>query len=149
MESKTKTIDGLSSEVVSYLQRLSYSDSRIRQYRAAWQRVVVFMESNHLQIYSATVGEVFITDFIGTRAYNTLDRWEKDIIRCTNALTEFLETGSLQYRRIEKSRELKGLIGQTMEDFIAYRKSLGIAKVTIDQYKLNLSAWQTSRILVF
>ena len=139
MESKTKTIEDLSSEVVRYLQRLSYSDSRISQYRSAWQRVVVFMESNHLPLYSATVGEAFITDFIGTGEYNTLDRWEKDILRCTNALTKFLETGSLQYRRIEKSRELKGLIGQTMEDFIACRKSLGISKVTIDQYKLNLN----------
>ena len=139
MESITKTIDCLSSEIINYLKRLSYSDSRISQYRAGWQKIAVFMKSNNLVLYSASVGDAFIADFMGTREYSKLSRWEKDILRSANSLTEFLQTGSLQYRRIEKSRQLNGLIGQTMQDFIACSKLLGIGKVTTNQYRLNLN----------
>ena len=89
------------------LQKLSYSDSRISQYRSAWQRVTVFiMESNSLQHYSSTVGEAFIYYLIDDRTYDNLDQWEKDIIQCANVLTEFQETGSVKFRRSKISLPL-------------------------------------------
>src|SRR5665648_471246 len=82
MEENQKTFEFLTSKVISYLQKLSYSDSRISQYRSAWQRVAVFMKENDLQYYTATVGEAFIYHLIRDRIYDDLDRWEKDIIQC-------------------------------------------------------------------
>jgi len=67
MEEKQKTFNLLTDEVISYLQKLSYSDSRINQYRSAWQRVAAFMKKNELQYYTATVGEAFIYHLIGDR----------------------------------------------------------------------------------
>jgi integrase/recombinase XerD len=81
VKSITKTIDCLSSEIINYLKRLSYSNSRISQYRSGWQKVDVFMKSNNLTLYSASVGDAFIADFMGTREYSKLNRWEKDILR--------------------------------------------------------------------
>ena len=48
MEKQLKILEVLAAEVVDYLQKLSYSDSRISQYRSAWHRVAVFMESNSI-----------------------------------------------------------------------------------------------------
>ncbi len=137
MEQKQKTLEMLTDEVVSYLKKLSYSDSRISQYRSAWQRVAAFMKENELQYYTATAGEAFIYHLIGYRSYNVLDRWEKDIIMCANTLTEFLETGSVKFRRSQKTRKLQGAIGQTMLDYIAYKKSYGISRETVENYKYN------------
>lgn len=139
MEIKTKKLEMLTTEVAAYFHKLSYSDSRIGQYRSAWQRLATFMENKELQLYSAAVGESFIYHLICDRSFEELDRWEKDIIQCVNVLTEFQETGSVKFRRIQKFRELKGPVGDSMNDYIAYRKSFGIAKSTIDEYKLHLS----------
>lgn len=136
---KSKKFDELTTEVVAYLHKLSYSDSRISQYRSAWQRLAAFMKDKNLHQYSATVGESFIYYLIADRSYDELERWEKDIIQCANVLTEFQEIGSVKFRRIQKFRELKGPVGETMTDYFAYRKSLGIAQTTVDEYKLHLS----------
>jgi len=135
MEENQKTFEFLTSKVISYLQKLSYSDSRISQYRSAWQRVAVFMKENDLQYYTATVGEAFIYHLIRDRIYDDLDRWEKDIIQCANVVTEFLETGAVKFRRCQKFRQLPGAVGQTMQNYIAYRKSYGISRGTIEEYK--------------
>lgn len=135
MEEKQKTFNILTDEVISYLQKLSYSDSRIGQYRSAWQRVAAFMKENDQQYYTAAVGEAFIYHLIGGRKFDDLNRWEKDIIQCTNVLTEFLETGAVKFRRRQKFRDLQGAIGQTMRDYIAYKQSYGISRDTIEGYK--------------
>ena len=137
MEEKQKTFGILTSEVVSYLQKLSYSDSSISQYRSAWQRVAEFMKDNGLQYYTATAGDAFIYHLIGERTYDDLDRWEKEIIQCTNVLTEFWETGSVKFRRSRKIRKLHGPVGQTMLAYIAYKKSYGISRDTEEDYKYH------------
>ncbi|KLU63603.1 hypothetical protein CEB3_c00170 [Peptococcaceae bacterium CEB3] len=136
MEEKQKVLEVLTSEVVGYLRKLSYSESRISQYRSAWLRVAAFMEENDLTHYSAIVGEAFIYHLIGDRKYDNLDRWEKAIIQCANTLTEFLETGAVKFRRCKKFRDLQGTVGQTMRDYITYKKSYGISDITVDGYKL-------------
>jgi len=137
MEQKQKTLEMLTTEVACYLQKLSYSQSTISQYSSAWQRVAVFMKENELQYYSASVGESFIYHLIGDRAYDDLDRWEKEIIQCANVLTEFWETGSVKFRRKRKVRKLIGAVGQSMLDYIAHKKSFGISRVTEEEYKYH------------
>ena len=137
MKEKQITLERLTTEVVNYLQKLSYSHSTINQYRSAWQRVAVFMRANDLQYYNATVGEAFIYHLIGTRGYDALDRWEKNIIQCANVLTEFQETGTVKFRRSQRFRELHGAIGQTILSYIEYRKSYGLSRETIEDYKYN------------
>jgi hypothetical protein len=43
------TLPQLTTEVMAYLQKLSYSESRINQYRSAWQRLASFMEKEGVQ----------------------------------------------------------------------------------------------------
>ena len=90
MNNAGKELVILTKEVIDYLEKLSYSESRINQYRSAWQRLFSYMEANNLQIYTPTVGEAFIYHLIGENCYDELSRWEKAIIQCTNVLTEYL-----------------------------------------------------------
>jgi len=138
MATAEKVLQKLTDEVLAYLKRLSYSDSRINQYRSAWKRLAAYMANNDLQHYTASVGEAFIYHLIGERTYDDLDRWEKDIIQCTNVLTEYQETGAVKFRRITRFVELKGPIGETMRDFIAHKKSLGVTQKTVDGNKTQL-----------
>jgi len=133
-----RTLEGLGNEVVAYLQRLSYSESRISQYRSAWQRLAVFMKQSGLEEYSASVGDLFNTDLIGARSYHELDRWEKDIIQCANVLTEFQETGAVKFKRNHTFRTFNGAIGDTMREYIGVKKSRGMAQDTLDEYRLYL-----------
>lgn len=138
METSIKKLEVLTSEAHSYLNKLSYSDTRLSQYRSAWNKIHEFMKDKELEHYSAGVGESFINYLIGERSYDNLSRWEKDIIQCANALTEFQETGSMKFRRITKFRDLIGPVGFTMADYVAYRKSFGISQGTINEYRLHL-----------
>lgn len=137
MEQKQKTLEMLTTEVACYLQKLSYSDSTINQYRSAWQRVAVFMSKNELQYYSASVGEAVIYHLIGDRTYDVLDRWEKEIIQCTNVLTEYWETDSVKFRRSKKIRKLHGTMGESMLAYVSYKKSFGISRDTQEDYKYH------------
>ena len=138
MDGKQETLEVLVCEVIGYLQKLSYSKSRISQYRSAWQRVAVFMKENGLTYYSAAIGEAFVYHVLGDRKFDGLDRWERDIIQCANVLTEFLETGVVKFRRCQKFRDLQGAIGHTMQDYVAYKKSYGPSRDTIEGYKRSL-----------
>ena len=138
MEHKLKELQTLTMETAAYLRKLAYSESRISQYRPAWQRLAVYMERNNLHHYSATVAEAFICQHLGNRSYKDLDRWDKAIIQCVNTLTEFQETGSVKFRRNKIYQELQGPIGKIMTDYILFRKSLGIAQRTLDEHRLQL-----------
>ena len=138
MEEKHKTIDILTTEVISYFQKLSYSETRIAQYKSAWQRVITFIEENKIFYYDATVGEAFIYAFLGVRSYDALSQWEKDIIQCTNVLTEFLDTGNIKFRQSKKFRKLDGAVGKLMQDYITYKMTFGVSTITVDNYKYHL-----------
>lgn len=138
MKHKLKELQLLTMETASYLRKLAYSESRISQYRSAWQRLAVYMERNNLHHYSATVAEAFICQHLGSRSYTELDSWDKAIIQCVNTLTEFQETGSVKFRRNKKYQELQGPIGKLMTDYIFFRKSLGIAQRTLEEHRLQL-----------
>jgi len=133
-----RTLEGLANEVIAYLQRLSYSESRISQYRSAWQRVAVFMKESGLENYSASVGEMFCTDLMGTRPYHELTRWEKDIIQCANVLTEFQETGAVKFKRDHQFKVFNGAIGETMREYMNLKKARGMAQDTLSEYRLHL-----------
>ncbi|AEJ40489.1 phage integrase family protein [Sulfobacillus acidophilus TPY] len=112
--------------------------SRMSQYRSAWQRLGTFMNDRGDVNYSAMCGEAFIYHLIGSRKFENLDRWEQDIIYCTNVLTEFLETGMIKFRRGQKFYDLWGAVGQTMQAYIAEKKAFGLSSGTLTAYHKDL-----------
>src|SRR5690554_8063057 len=100
-----KSLERLTTNVINYLQKLSYSASRISQYRSAWRKVATFMKENDLHYFNATLGETFIYNLIVDRSYDVLDGGEKDIIYCTKVLIDFLEIVLVKFKRCQKFRD--------------------------------------------
>lgn len=138
MEEQSKALDAVTAAVLRYVQKLGYSESRISQYRSAWQRLRTFMNDRGDVAYSAACGDAFIYHLMGPRKFEDLDRWEQDIIYCTNVLTEFLETGMVKFRRGQKFYDLWGTVGQTMQAYIGDKKAYGLTPGTLTAYHQNL-----------
>ena len=138
MAEQSQTLAAVTAAVLRYLQKLGYSESRLNQYRSAWQRLGTFMNDRGDGDYSAACGEAFIYHLIGSRKFEHLDRWEQDIIYCTNVLTEFLATGTVKFRRGQKFYDLWGAVGQTMQAYIAEKKAFGLSPGTVTVYHKNL-----------
>lgn len=137
-KAKQQTLEELSSELIAYLKTLSYSANRVRQYRTGIKQLDQFMKNGSAEYYSPVIGMDFITSILGNRPYHDLSRWDKDNIRCVNALNEYQATGTIKFRSVTKNYEFPGEFGSLILDFIEYRQSLGMAKDTLDSNKLYL-----------
>lgn len=126
-------IEELIERVISYLQKVGYSNIRIEQYRSAWQKLINYMFGHSISDFNATVADSFIYYLLAGRKYDDISQWEKDIIMCANRLTEYLETGTVKFRRSKKFYELNGPIGKTMQDYLISRQKAGISRETIDE----------------
>jgi len=142
MEVKQTPLDELTTQAVDYLQKLLFSDARVGHYLLVWKKLSVFMKNHNLHYYNADVGSKYISGIIKQRIYNELTLAEKDVIQCVNSLTEFQQTGTIKLRKRKKCSNFKGDIGQTMEDYIAYRKSIFISAYTIKKEESFLYRFQ-------
>lgn len=133
-----QTLEELTSEVENYFTSLSYTGTRIRLYRNGWKLIEKFMLENEMEYYDATVGEAFIRNTLGNKSYSVRSRWEKDIIRCTNVLTEYKTAGVIRFRSILKSYNFDGIIGKSIVCFLDYRKSQGLSMDTLSSNKIYL-----------
>lgn len=96
------------------------------------------MKKCSVEFYSPGIGTDFITSILKNRPYHELSRWDKDNIRCVNALNEYRATGTVKFRSVTKTYEFSGEFGSIILDFIKYRQSLGMANDTLDSNKLYL-----------
>jgi len=133
-----RTFFELTSEVEALLKSLSYSNARISTYRKSWESLAKFMKQHSIEYYDSMVGETFIKNLLGTKAYEELRRREKDVIRCINVLTEYQITGTIKFRSVSKSYEFKGEMGQLILGYLTYRKSQGLSEDTLDGNRLYL-----------
>ncbi len=135
---RQQTLAELITEAEAYFKTLSYSSARMRIYRIGWYALDDYMKGHSIDFYNPMAGEAFIESIPGTGSYAELSRLEKDIIRCTNVLTEYQTTGTVKYRSVSKTYEFKGEIGQLILGFLSYRKSTGLTKDTLENNKLYL-----------
>jgi len=135
---KQQTFKELSSEVIAYFKSISRSKSRINHYLYHFKQINEFMENTSVQFYSPSVGKDFIISILKNRPYHELNQRSKEIIRCANVLTEFQTTGTIQFRSIRRTFEFTGEIGSLILDFIAHRRSFGLAEDTINSNKVYL-----------
>jgi site-specific recombinase XerD len=132
MKARQTILEDLTTQAVDYLQKLSFSDSRVGYYLLVWKKLSVFMKANNLQYYDADVGDKYIYHIIGERPYSELRRGEKDTIQCVNSLTEFQQTGTIKLRKRKRTSDFTGAIGLTMKGYIAYRKSIFTGQATVE-----------------
>src|ERR1700761_6183281 len=113
MELKKQTIDELTENFHHYLRSIRRSDSTIRRYLIAWEKLRTYMASRKLKIYTPKIGE---------------------------ALLDFQNTGKviLGMRR-KPPKQFSGAVGKTMQDFIDFRWTLyNLSPITKINYEIYL-----------
>lgn len=135
---RQQTLAELTAEAEVYFKSLSYSCDRMRTFKSGWRLLDNYMKEHSMRFYDPMVGKAFIESIIGTGSYTELSKSKKDIIRSANVLTEYQAAGTVKFRSVLKSHEFKGEIGELILGFLSYRKSNGLAKDTLDCYRLYL-----------
>src|SRR5665648_819271 len=137
-----KSLDTVADELISFLEQVGYGPYNIQKYRRHIERIRQFMSEQNLINYYANECDLFIRQILGLGEYNGLSRNDKDAIRCANILIEYQLTGMISYRIKEKRELLHGSIGNDMQSYIDYRKSMEISPATLSSIRLYLGRFQ-------
>lgn len=140
METKKKTIDGLTEGLHDFLRSLPRSEGTIKKYLSAWKKLKAYMALHDQEFYTADIGEAFLASELGRYEYQELPSNKKRFVSKIRALTEFQRTGRLSLGpRKKPARQFYGAIGKTMEAFIGYRTRLyQLSRPTITNYNIYL-----------
>jgi len=137
MQNKFEYYDVTSRALEFLEQRLLLKDVTLRHYRFRWSFVKEYMELQKIDFISPEVCKNFLINYYNGRSRSDLSENEKNIEKAVSVLSEFLETGSIQKKY--KITHLDGLIGALMKDFLAFKESFRLSKLTIDKIESHMS----------
>lgn len=141
-QTEQKSLDIMADELISFLEQIGFHPYYIRKYRRHVERIRLFMSEQSLINYTSNENDAFIRKIIGGGEYKNLCQKDKEAIRCANILIEYQLTGMISYR-IERGRELlHGAVGNDIQLYLDYRKSIGISPTTLSNYRLYLGRFQ-------
>lgn len=129
-------------DLLKYLKKLKYSKARITRYCSCAKHIKSFMEDNSITIYNAETCEFFIKHLLENQSYQELNRWNKDEIRCANAVLEYSLTESIAFRSARKKFTFHGAMGNIISDYLKYRKQRNVSKDTLDSNSLYFRRFQ-------
>ena len=130
----------ITSKAYDYLkEEFSYKYVTLRHYRSRWLPVKAYIEKHGLEFISPAVCKDFLLEFYKGRTHGELTDNEKLIEKSVLVLSEFMQTGSVQ--RKCKVRYLDGSIGLLMKDFLTYKRSRRLKKVTVDKIESHMSSF--------
>ncbi len=143
MEQRKQTIDELTEDFHRYLRSIRRSEQTIRKYRAAWEKLKIYMAERRLKIYTAKIGEAFLVSELGKYKFENLPINKKHFVSKIEALIDFQNTGRVLFgMRRKPPKELNGVIGISMKNFIDYKTTIySLSKATITNYKIYLHAF--------
>lgn len=118
-------------------EEFSFKYVTLRHYRSRWLPVKEYMEKHGLEFISPVVCKDFLLEFYKGRTHEGLTDKEKLIEKSISVLSEFMQTGSVQQKC--KVRYLDGSIGLLMKDFLTYKRSRRLKKVTLDKIESHMS----------
>lgn len=130
----------ITSKAYDYLkEEFSYKYVTLRHYRSRWLPVKAYIEKHGLEFISPAVCKDFLLEFYKGRAHGELTDNEKLIEKSVSVLSEFMQSGSVQ--RKCKVRYLDGSIGLLMKDFLTYKRSRRLKKITVDKIESHMSSF--------
>lgn len=137
MQNKINYSDVTSGALEFLENSLMYKYVTLRHYRSRWLFVKEYMESKKIDFISSEVCKNFLINFYNGRSHSDLSENEKYIGKAVSVLSEFIETGAIQKKK--KTIHLDGSIGALMKDFLAFKKSRRLSKLTIDKIESHMS----------
>ncbi len=124
MKKDYQTFKELSDSASSYLRSILYSNKVVDTYVEEWSKIGCFMKEKNISVYSPEIGELFLSERIGN-SRTKLTRYQRNIVRKTTSLSDFLITGIMKKRKYrETPRDLDGQIGIIMSDYIVSKRKI-------------------------
>lgn len=128
----------VTSKALEFLKnKLNLKYVTLRHYRSRWLPVKEYMESQKIDFISPTVCKSFLFYFYNGRKRSDLSDNEKNIEKAVSVLSEFMETGAVEKKN--KIIYLDGPIGTLMKEFLAFKESRRLSKLTVDKIESHLS----------
>lgn len=139
---KQKSFNNLADELISFLEKIGFTPQHIRRYHQHIQKIQYFMNEHGLINYTSIECNIFIRQIIGSGEYKNLSHNDKETVRCANILIEYQLTGMISYRIKQTSELLHGTIGNNIQSYLDYRKSIGISPDTLSDNRIYLGRFQ-------
>lgn len=128
----------VASHALDYMkENLSYKYVTLRHYRSRWLPIKEYMESQKIDSVNPAVCTSFLTGFYSGRKHSDLSVNEKLIEKSVKVLSEFMRTGAIQ--QTIKIRYLDGPIGIVMKDFLSFKQSQRLSRLTIEKIESHMS----------
>ncbi len=132
-----QNIHSLSSECISWLRGIGYSEARIKDYIRLWNSGIMrFMKERSIPEFSIQVGE----DFMNSPFPFNSPTYRRAVRRSVAVLSDFLAHGLVSRRIVNRvNHELSGEIGSTAEAFIESQAELRRSMLTLNEHRRILS----------
>ncbi|KUO77465.1 MAG: integrase [Clostridia bacterium BRH_c25] len=137
-----KSLDTMADELISFLKQIGFHPNHIQRYRQYIKRIRQFMNEQALANFTSNECDIFVRQIIGNGEYKDLSYCDKEAIRCANILIEYQLTGMISYRIKQKQELLHGSIGNDIQSYLDYRKSVGISSETLYNTRTYLGRFQ-------
>ena len=127
------------TQIKNALRTCGHSEKTIVSYIESAYKLITFMEGNHLDYYTETIGDSFLLNMRHhsiwqVRAYGAL----------INKLNLLLKGEKIHRNLIAKKREFPGQIGKIALDYLEYKRKEGCKTSTIARYRNVLSDFSVS-----
>lgn len=126
----------LRAGVTALLRSLRYKEACIHKFRHTWDHLDAFMQEHRLSRFDRGVGAAFQEHFFGGSDYHELTHAEKWRFRHIEVLCDYLETGTIQRKRLEVPPiAFPGRLGAPFNGFIGYAQYVKRSASTVQRYK--------------
>jgi integrase/recombinase XerD len=141
MSNQFQSFKELTEVASAFLRSLSYSTKEVEKYRAVWRNLGRYMQANGIEDYNSQVGSQYLEDTIPDVDRKKLTRNERNRVRITTVLSDYVHTGNFRKRKKKVTPiPLEGIIGEQITDYITSKtKAQCLSKSTVESCTLYLS----------
>lgn len=128
----------LTSRALEYLKNnLLYKYVTLRHYRGRWLLLKEHMELHKIDSLNPATCKSFLLGLYNGRKHCELSVNEKLIEKSISVLSEFMQTGTIKQKK--KITYLDGSIGSLMKDFLSFKQSRRLSRLTIEKIESHMS----------
>jgi site-specific recombinase XerD len=138
----SKLYDELATRFENFLERNNYHPASRKTYRDNIDKIRQTLERNEIREYSPEVCAMIVDRILAEKDYSALTRHKKELIRCANALLEFMLSNRVSFRSAKKNMPLSGTIGDIISGYLTSQKALRRAPDTLDNYRRYLAPFK-------
>jgi site-specific recombinase XerD len=127
---------------IEFVRKSNYHAYTVKKYQKNTAIIKSLLEAKGVFEYSAGICAAIVKEIMDETDYPSLSRQKKDIIRCANAMLEYLLDGYVPFRSNRKSRAFHGAIGEEIAKYLDCRKSFGLSERTLSGLRQYLQSFQ-------